>query len=365
MATYYVGIGGDDGNNGTTWALRKLTLNGAENIPVAAGDTVYVGAGTYRELLALDVSGSAGNPITYAGDYLGTNTDGVGGVVRITGSDDDATVARANCIYDGGGRDYRTFQGFVLDTATTPVTANGNQCTNWIIQNCVLYGLGTTNCIVANGQSNTWTIQNCLFYVSDAYGFYASYSSTYNDAAITIQNCIFLSGGVGVVSNRVGGVTVKNCTFHTRIGIRIETALAGGQTLAVNNCIFAYENIALYGTSTAEIIENYNTFWGNATNRTNTNTGANSVVYPPLFDTRWFFQLCYAGAGAYSPLQVVSPFDLASYSQLVNLAGTSPTTTDIRGTGTLGAQREWGALEYDSTLKILGGITKSRTAEGQ
>ena len=62
MTTYYVGTGGNDSNNGTTWALRKLTLNGAEDIPVAAGDTVYVGAGTYRETLTVDVSGSSGSP---------------------------------------------------------------------------------------------------------------------------------------------------------------------------------------------------------------------------------------------------------------------------------------------------------------
>ena len=63
MTTRYVGKGGDDANSGLTWALRKLTLNGAEDTPVVAGDTVYVGAGTYRELLTYDVSGGAGTPI--------------------------------------------------------------------------------------------------------------------------------------------------------------------------------------------------------------------------------------------------------------------------------------------------------------
>lgn len=48
----------------------------------------------------------------------------------------------------------------------------------------------------------------------------------------------------------------------------------------------------------------------------------------------------------------ISPFDLSSYSQLINVAGTSPTTTDLRGKSVIGAQREWGALEYDSSLSI-------------
>ena len=57
MPTYFVGSGGNDGNSGLTWALRKLTLNGAEDVPVIAGDTVIVGAGVYRELLTVDVDG--------------------------------------------------------------------------------------------------------------------------------------------------------------------------------------------------------------------------------------------------------------------------------------------------------------------
>lgn len=48
--------------------------------------------------------------------------------------------------------------------------------------------------------------------------------------------------------------------------------------------------------------------------------------------------------------KVLSPFDLSSASQLIDLAGTSPSSTDMRGTGTVGTQREWGALEYDTAL---------------
>ena len=87
MTDRYVGIGGNDGSDGLSWANRKLTLTGAEDTPVEASDTVYVGPGTYRENLTLDVDGSAGNIITYIGDVTGENTDGVGGIIRITGSD--------------------------------------------------------------------------------------------------------------------------------------------------------------------------------------------------------------------------------------------------------------------------------------
>lgn len=66
---------------------------------------------------------------------------------------------------------------------------------------------------------------------------------------------------------------------------------------------------------------------------------------------RWWHALCAGGT-------IVSPFDLASYSQLVELnSGTGAPSTDARGTAVKGTYREWGALEYDSTLGTSGGST--------
>lgn len=368
MTTRYVGSGGSNANSGLTWALRKLTLNGAEDTPVVAGDVVYVGPGTYRELLTIDVSGSAGNPITYIGDYLGTNTDGVGGVVRVTGSDNDQTATRANCI-TGVSKNYRTFTGFAFDTCTANLVSLATACGNWVIEKCIFQPLATTsNGVNIGGTGTTNTVQNCDFFVaSGAAGVAVTHSVVVDNAAHTIQNCKFFGGTNGVIFTRVGGCTVRNCDFISRqnVAIQVSAAVTVGQTETVNNCIFYAANQGCTGTVLGEITEDFNTFAGLGTARVNTAVGANSVTYPLLFDTRWFFQLVFAGAGPNSPLQVVTPFDLASYSQLVNLAGTSPTTTDMRGTAVQGAQREWGALEHDTTLKIFGGIHKNRVQARQ
>ncbi len=61
-------------------------------------------------------------------------------------------------------------------------------------------------------------------------------------------------------------------------------------------------------------------------------------VYLPLFDARWFFEMVGGG-------KLVTPFDLSSWSQLINVAGTAPTAADMRGTTVQGAEREFGALE--------------------
>lgn len=167
-----------------------------------------------------------------------------------------------------------------------------------------------------------------------------------------MQNCICVGVG-GVQATRVGGVTARNSlAIGATSGFRVVTALTVGQALTVNNCIIQSCTNGLQATTTAEFIDDYNTIYSNVTDRTNVLTGANSKVYPALFDPRPFFQLLLAGAGPYNATQLVTPFDLASFSQLINLAGFNPSATDMRGTAIQNTRREWGALEYDSTLSI-------------
>lgn len=350
MATYYVGPGGNNANNGLTWALRKLSLNGAEDIPVQAGDTVYVGPGTYREMLTVDVSGSAGSPIAYIGDYTGANTDGVGGVVRITGSDNDQAAARNSCI-SMSSKMYRIFRSFSIDTCAQ-YAITGTDCADIELDKIIIQGDYNYAVLQSVGTSQArWTITNCFGFSATSSPFVQFYAaSAANNVGHSVSNCVMVGHGGSLVQSRaVGGITVKNSTAIGGLyGINVSAALTAGQTVTVNNCIFYLCQVAFAATATGEITENYNTLYGNATARTNTNIGANTKTYPPLFDTRWFFEAVNGG-------DMVTPFDLASYSQLVNMAGTSPTATDMRGTAVQGTQREWGALEYDPALLIEAG----------
>jgi len=360
MTTYYVGSGGSDSNNGTTWALRKLTLNGAEDIPVAAGDTVYVGPGIYRETLTLDVSGSDGNPITYVGDYTGANTDGAGGVVRITGSDNDQTATRNYCISNLGDHDYRTFRGFSYDMSISYVVYADN-CDHMIIEDSGFQLLGAG--IYFNGAAQASnTIRRCLFLVPN-YGITAivfNHSAVVDNTAQVVENCLFVGSMNGIVTFYVGGITARNCSFiGNTMGCRVQSALTVGQTFVVNNCIFTNCNTGVRSTTATELAEDYNAFYGNVGDRVTTQAGANSVSYPPLFDMRWLFELTFNNG------TLLSPFDLSSSSELVELnSGTGAPTADLRGTTVQGTYREWGALEYDSTLDIEGGASPDYPAEG-
>lgn len=345
MTTYYVGPGGSDASAGTSWGARKLTLNGAEDIPVAAGDTVYVGPGTYRESLTVDVSGSAGNLITYIGDYTGANTSGSSGVVRITGSADDIALTRANCIV-GSSKNYRTFSGFVLDL-TSGDTVSMTGCTYWTITKCHI--TGTTNGIMCTSACTNVTISLC--YLICPLNNISFGTGAGDNRAHVVENCILTGGGYvlsyGLVTNGVGGLTVRNCTM---IGCGVLSfGLSSGQLTTVNNCIIFGSKYGLYSDSTAKFSEDYNALFKNNADRTTVTAGAHSVTRPGLFDTRWFFEAVNGGT-------MITQWDLASYSTLVEYnSGTGAPSTDIRGASAVGTYREWGALEYDSTYDIAGG----------
>lgn len=366
MATIYVGPTSAGLADGTSWANRYGSLNAAEDRPIQAGDWVWVGPGVYREMLTCDVSGAAGNVITYAGDYDGSHTDGVGGVVRITGSDNDMTATR-NYAVVGNYTDYRNFSGFVVDTTISHCVyldsgpgAGAGICQNWTIERCVLIGGAGNSCLAivndpATASDNAVTVRNSAF-LGGIQGIAFTNTNSLTSTNF-VENCLFMgqsrAAGVahGIAINRIGGGTVRNCLFLycAATGFRINIALPVGYTpWTINNCSFVSCEFGVYATALGEIIEDYNNIFGCTTARTNVAVGAHSTAYPPLFDSRWFFEMVGGGS-------MVTPFDLSSWSQLINVAGTSPTATDMRGTAAIGGVREWGPLEYDTTLEIEGG----------
>ena len=295
--------------------------------------------------------------VEYVGDYTGVIFgDSFGAApVRITGSDNDQTATRASCI-TATTKLYRTFTGFALDFTTGGSMLNfGTSCTNIIVSKSTFQAMASANAYMAfSGTGIANSVLGCVFFTGRQQAVLFTNGATVNNVGGLIQNCaVFGFTSVMIDDVRVGGITVRNCVLNGSGGagnVRVATALAVGQTVTVNNCILANLSTALNATVAGEITEDYNTFFGNGTDRTNTLSGANSKTYAPLFDPRWAFQLMHAQAAA----QLISPWDLASFSQLVNLAGILPTATDLRGQAILGAQREWGALEYNSALKITG-----------
>lgn len=354
MTTYYMGIGGNNANSGTSWAQRKATLNGVEDIPVQAGDTVYIGAGTYRDSMTCDVSGSSGSPISYIGDIDGSHTDGVGGVVRITNTaaDEKSYGATVQAIKMANAIDYRMFSNLLIDGFPTAIF-NDNTGGNTIINNCIFYGTtGNYHILRFDKAPGNLTMTNCIFIAGyhGGTGNCVNLAGTdKNDASYLFQNCLFMGMASGVYSNGCGNVTVKNSLFfHTSIGVRTN-AVNTSYPAIVNNNLFYGCATAMSSNAADQITENYNNINGCDVARKNVGVGAQSLAYPVNFDLRWAVELLFNNG------TMVTPFDLASYSALIDVAGTTPTTADLRGTTKQGTEREWGALEYDSTLDIEAG----------
>jgi len=281
------------------------TIAGAIKIASVDSETQITLSSAYDGPTVSGLSYITWRSIQWIGDYGGTNTDGVGGVVRITGSADDISASRVSCI-TASSVNYNRVVGFAFDLPTSQ-GVNLPSAQYWIIDKCHFQSVPNGNGdIVINGASQLGlTVQNCYFGAkissNQSGGVSTRHSTTLSNIGHVIQNCVF-DAGIGATNDvngvhalvvyAVGGTTFRNNIVKVGgLGVEVYTALAAGQTIQVINNLFLGAMTALEGTATTEIIEDYNTFSGNATNRTNTNVGANSITYPPLFDTRWFFEL--------------------------------------------------------------------------
>lgn len=362
MTDRYVGPGGNDGNSGLTWALRKLTLNGVEDTPVVAGDTVYVGPGVYRETLTIDVPGSSGSIITYIADVTGEHTDGVGGIVRVTGSDNDQSATRARCI-DCNGKDYRTFRGFHFDTVTGNTIYIYGGSDHITIEDCFAEGYFYNGTILVSGtpQSDV-TIRRCVF-IGSRIAVNFVHSADVSASNHLVENCLIIGmSAYGVNVENIGDVTVRNCTIlGANRGIMIGVSVPAGEQTIVNNCIIAYCQTGLQATATSDMTEDYNTFWGNITDRTSVNTGANSQAYPPLL----LPPLLHSGASQASGYTLPWWFgELSEWSQVRAITGSNEPSVDLQGIGrpATASKNSWGALQFHDMERDTGTTRGGSTA---
>ncbi|MGD8500804.1 MAG: hypothetical protein PVJ86_09165 [Phycisphaerales bacterium] len=325
MPTYYVGPGGNDGNSGLTWALRKLTLNGAEDVPVVAGDTVYVGPGTYRETLTCDVSGGVGSAITYIGDVTGQDTDDVGGAVRITGSDDDYSSTRNYCIY-ADDKDYRTFRGFTIDLATL-YGIYGIDANNWIVEDSVFCNCENRS-IYFSGTIDVFTLRRLRLLI----GYDATDNIRFNRTGFggtdsLIENCLIIGpySGDGIDVDNLDGLVVKNSVVVSAYdALEVSGLIGGGGSTDVYNCIFTNNRQVFNAAVLGDIVEDRNTLYDNGTDRVNTNVGANSNTHCPLFD----LGLLYEGVKI---MPQPAWYELSEWSQVAAITGASESAEDLFG----------------------------------
>lgn len=271
MTTYYVSAqrGNDSTNNGTSNNTPYATITKAVSM-VAAGDTVYIGSGTYRETVSLVTSGTEVNPIKWIPDgnskYLTSDNKGI---VRITkAGTDEVPVTSARVIYFGTIA-YNTFGSYEskcyidgiynYNTIRGETTATDQICINLVVTgdkvsrvtciDCTITGgymcfeeCNCTNCIAIGAYYSFYkcTCTNCIG--GGATAFYGS--NTTNCTGFGSQNCFNLDG---VTPSK----SATNClAFSSVIGF-----IGDSTTVTLTNCKAVYCYRGFYGTSSTNPLD--------------------------------------------------------------------------------------------------------------
>ena len=281
-------------------------------------------------------------PITYIADVTGENTDGVGGVVRITGSDNDQTRTRAACIVPGTN-DYRTFRGFQFDGAVH--CFNGiSECDYFLIEDCTISSMDGGGLVRSTtGDLVGWTIRRIS--VLGRYFVYQA-SGSGDDCGMVVEDCPCVGATILL---RTGGNVVRNCWLCAESANGVETeSLTTGQCVWVTNCIINDGADGVDASVQGEIIEDYNCFHHNNTARRNVTAGAHSVSHLPL----WSMPLLHAGADQLSGFKFPWHFgDLSEWSPIRAIAGVDERNTDLYGIRrpATAAKNSWGPVQFHDT----------------
>src|SRR3954454_6912896 len=104
MTNFFVRKTGSDSNNGLSAGAAWLTIGKAlTSGGVAAGDTVYIGAGIYRETVTASLTNPA-SEVKFVGDIDGAFTGDPGEVVWTSWTTNDATAPASAATLAGGSK---------------------------------------------------------------------------------------------------------------------------------------------------------------------------------------------------------------------------------------------------------------------
>lgn len=230
MATYYVRKTGSDAAAGTSAGAAWQTIGKALGAAgIASGDTVYIGAGTYREVVTVAMT-SATVETLVIGDMDGSHTGDAGEVIWTAYLTNDTTAPSATATLDLNGKNFLTFRRLTMVAGTGRVVTTGTGIHDVKFQDCYVLGhpSNTSNTIAllaAFGVAANITIERCWIRESRGVGINVvlttGVGSDY-DANIVIRNCLIEMytatsaiqvGSSGTSAQEGGGVYVYNCTI--------------------------------------------------------------------------------------------------------------------------------------------------------
>lgn len=214
-ADYYLRTSGANSNDGLTPATAWATLNHAYR-QMSAGDTLYIGSGTYvQRLTAIGRNGKANAPIRFIGDVSGSRTGDAGSVI-IEQNGGSIVSVRANYIelinLDIVGRGSRG--------ASVPLRWDDG--TGGLVRHCRIENAQSR--LLYYGGRGTLTIESTTLRDSDRDGVYA------NHGRIELRDCIIedISQLGATAQNSGSSLLLERCTLSNigNEGVRAENGSA-------------------------------------------------------------------------------------------------------------------------------------------
>jgi hypothetical protein len=245
QAPYFVdGINGDNSNNGTSLATAWKTIQKAAN-STPPNSTVMIKGGTYHENIVINVSGTAGQPITFQ-NYAEEEV-----LIDGTGTSGSTMLAMTN-------KNHLRFINLTIQNKTVNEaqgilveTTGANTSTNLYFENIRVRNINWTASAATiptdtdnaqafivygrNGGVSNLTISNCEV-SGNILGFSEAISLDGNIDGFMISDCSVHDNtniGIGLIGNY--GTSTNPSTDHARNGI-----------VSGNTC---YRNVSLYATS--------------------------------------------------------------------------------------------------------------------
>lgn len=352
---------------------------------MVSGDTVYVGAGFYREAISVGMV-SPTLETFIIGDNDGSKTGDPGEIVitnYVLGWYDQPSSQQQ--VIGINGRQHLTFRNlFVVGGgACYPVFANA--VSRYIkFDNCVLVSYGTGYTVWANaafGVPLDWTIVRCQVVVLNAsamniyiiapWGTGADYDLNFQVTDSFLWSLAYAgyvtSSGTG--ANKGGGVDFLHCTILGQIGT---AANATSLTLpcTVQDCV-SYSGISLNAGTLGQITDlggnvctgSYTNVTAHATSR-NTNHDFPTPLYSLAHEWMWGMPPRRFMSPMYPPVMTRGVTNLTGVTDLENrprpegisLWCDSGTASSATATTLVDAAKNWGNAEHNGRLvRITGG----------
>jgi hypothetical protein len=293
VAVKYIRKSGSDSNGGTSPSDAWLTIGKAIGASgMASGDTVYVGAGVYRETPTFSLSPAAETKIV--GDTTGEFTGDPGEVVLTAYTTDDVTAPSGTALLVSGGRNLYTWERltFVQGAAALATLSTSR---NWTFRDCTFMGrlAGTSTSITITttaGSPTAHLFERCRFF-SPLSSFVAITSALHTsdyDADIVFRSCLFSYAGSAAINNTsttasgtgkpYGIVLAANLFLGAASALNVNTtAHAAAGSSAKWNVFLTGGSASLAAGATGQITSDWNRFLGGLP-YTNVTAGANDLA---------------------------------------------------------------------------------------